>query len=190
MMLASSNLEDLDEQYGWGRLEWQVQSVRVSHTEAGRAKKVTGLTAAQRQVAVDKCAELGERLTPARLTAYAEILASKRPLSAYDLIARLEKRDKRKIAPLTVYRHLDFLIRVGLVHKLESKQTYLACNHPEHAHESQYLLCSSCGRADELESKQLWNLLDKLTDQQGFVPVNSVVEVTGLCSDCKRMTGD
>ncbi|MEM9623962.1 MAG: transcriptional repressor [Pseudomonadota bacterium] len=149
---------------------------------------MSGLSAEQRQVAETKCAALGERLTPARLTAYAEILASKRPLSAYDLIARLEKRENRKIAPLTVYRHLDFLIRVGLVHRLESKQMYLACAHPEHAHESQYLLCSSCGRADEVESKQLWQLLGKLTDQQGFVPVNTVVEVTGLCSKCKEVT--
>ena len=157
---------------------------------ARRAKKVAGLTATQRKVAEDKCAELGARLTPARLTAYAEVLASDRPLSAYELIARLETREGRKIAPLTVYRHLDFLIRVGLVHRLESKQTYLACDHPEHEHESQYLLCSSCGRADELESKQLWKLLDKLTDQQGFVPVSSVVEVTGLCSDCQQMAED
>ncbi len=157
---------------------------------ARRANEVKGLTATQRQVAEARCAEAGERLTPARLTAYAELLSSNRPLSAYELIARLEKREKRKIAPLTVYRHLDFLIRVGLVHRLESKQTYLPCDHPEHAHESQYLLCSSCGRADELESKQLVNLLDKLTDQQGFVPVNSVVEVTGLCSECKQLTAD
>ncbi len=152
------------------------------------AKEIKGLTATHRRVAEARCAEAGERLTPARLTAYAELLTSDRPLSAYGLIARLEKREKRKIAPLTVYRHLDFLIRVGLVHRLESKQTYLACDHPEHAHESQYLLCSSCGRADELESKQLVSLLDKLTDQQGFLPVNSVVEVTGLCSECKQLT--
>ncbi len=144
------------------------------------------LTATQRQVAEDRCAQAGVRLTPARLTAYAELLSSETPLSAYELIARLEKRLDKKIAPLTVYRHLDFLIRVGLVHRLESKQAYIACDHPEHAHESQYLLCTSCGRADELESKQLWKLLDKLIDQQGFERVNSVVEVTGLCSDCQQ----
>ena len=143
------------------------------------------LTPAQRQLAEEKCAESGERLTPARLTAYAELLSSETPLSAYELIARLEDKEKRKIAPLTVYRHLDFLMRVGLVHRLESQQAYLACDHPEHEHESQYLLCTACGRADELESKQLGKLLDKLMDQQGFERVNSVVEVTGLCSDCQ-----
>jgi len=127
-------------------------------------KDTVNLSATQRELAQTKCNESGERLTPARLLAYAELASSERPLSAYELIARLEEKQARKIAPLTVYRHLDFLIRVGLVHRLESKQAYLACDHPEHAHESQYLLCSACGRADELESKQLWKLLDKLKD--------------------------
>ena len=146
--------------------------------------EIAGLSSQHREMAENCCAELGERLTPARLTAYAELTAAGHPLSAYDLIARLEVREGRKFAPLTVYRHLEFLMRVGLVHKIESKQTYVACEHPDHAHESQYLLCSSCGRADELESKQLGNLLGKLSHQQGFVAVNSVVEVTGLCVDC------
>ena len=143
------------------------------------------VTPAQRQLAEAKCEEAGERLTPARLSAYAELASSDKPLSAYELIALLEERLGRKLAPLTVYRHLDFLIKVGLVHRLESKQAYLACDHPEHAHESQYLLCSSCGRADELESKQLVDLLGKLLDQQDFKAVNSVVEVTGICRECK-----
>ncbi|MEM7221192.1 MAG: Fur family transcriptional regulator [Pseudomonadota bacterium] len=150
-----------------------------------KTKRVPGLTASQQRLAEDQCADLGERLTPARLAAYAEVRSHDRPLSAYELIAKLERREQRKIAPLTVYRHLDFLIRVGLVHRLESRQAYVACDHPEHQHDSQYLLCSECGRADELESKQLWSLLGRLTDQQGFHAVNTVVEVTGLCSDCR-----
>lgn len=172
------------------RTDGKLQNPKMTPKVTRQAKKTLGLTSAQRQVVESKCAEAGERLTPARLAAYAELMSCDLPLSAYDLIARLEKKEQRKIAPLTVYRHLDFLMRVGLVHRLESKQTYLACDHPEHAHESQYLLCSSCGRADELESKQISKLLDKLTDQQGFVPVNSVVEVTGLCSDCKVSAQD
>ncbi len=31
---------------------------------------------------------------------------------------------------LTAYRHLDFLKRTGLVHRLESAQTYLPCDYP------------------------------------------------------------
>ncbi|MDJ0657298.1 MAG: Fur family transcriptional regulator [Xanthomonadales bacterium] len=126
----------------------------------------------------------GERLTPARLAAYAELLATERPVSAYELIALLEDRQQRKIAPLTVYRHLDFLTRVGLVHRLESTQSYLPCDHPEHAHESQYLLCSSCGQADEVESKPLESLVRKIAGERGFQPENTVVEIKGLCAKC------
>ncbi len=147
-------------------------------------KAAPPLAAKWRKLAESSCAAAGERLTPARLAAYAELLASKRPVSAYQLIALLEERQQRKIAPLTVYRHLDFLIRVGLVHRLESTQSYLPCKHPDHAHDSQYLLCSSCGRADEVESKPLESLLKKSADQHGFQPESTVVEIRGICESC------
>ena len=150
------------------------------------AKKQATLSAKQQKVAQTRCTEAGERLTPARLAAYAELVACKKPVSAYDLIERLEKRQGRKIAPLTVYRHLNFLIQVGLVHRLESTQSYLVCDHPEqvHQHDSQYLLCSSCGRAHELESKKLSSLLGRISNQHGFQPQAAIVEVKGLCGDC------
>ncbi|MEM7282192.1 MAG: transcriptional repressor [Pseudomonadota bacterium] len=143
------------------------------------------LPAHQRKIAEQRCAEASERLTPARLGAYAELLASNRPVSAYELIALLERRQQKKIAPLTVYRHLDFLIRVGLVHRIESTQSYVPCDHPEHSHESQYLLCSSCGHAAEIESGPLGSLLNEIAHQQGFRAESSVVEIQGLCRSCK-----
>ena len=146
--------------------------------------KTARLAAKWRKLAEGRCAEKGARLTPARLAAYAEMLACGRPLSAYELIGLLEQRQERKIAPLTVYRHLDFLMQTGLVHRLQSTQTYLACEHPDHAHESQFLLCSSCGRVDEVESDGVEALLSKIADERGFRPDNAVVEVKGLCGAC------
>lgn len=151
---------------------------------ANPAATAPSLAAKWRKLAEARCAAAEERLTPARLAAYAELLASKRPVSAYELIALLEKRQQRKIAPLTVYRHLDFLIRVGLVHRIESTQSYSTCNHPEHAHESGYLLCSSCGNADEVESKSLESTLSEIAEQRGFKPENAMVEIKGLCKNC------
>ena len=148
------------------------------------------LGAKWRKLAEQRCAAANARLTPARLGAYAELLASKRPMSAYELIARMEDSQQRKIAPLTVYRHLDFLIEVGLVHRLESTQSYMPCDHPEELHESQYLLCSSCGAADEVESKPLESLLQKIADQRGFHTKNTVVEIKGLCKTCVSDASD
>ncbi len=147
------------------------------------------LAAKWRKLAEARCAAAEERLTPARLDAYAELLASKRPVSAYELIALLEDRQQRKIAPLTVYRHLDFLIRVGLVHRIESTQSYSTCDHPDHAHESGYLLCSSCGNADEVESRSLESTLRRIANERGFKPENATVEIKGMCRNCVEETG-
>ena len=149
-----------------------------------RSARAAPLAAKWRKLAEGRCAEKGERLTPARLAVYAEMLARGRPVSAYELLALLEQRQERKIAPLTVYRQLDFLMRTGLVHRLQSAKTYLPCDHPDHAHESQFLLCSSCGVVDEVESGELETLLSRIADERGFRPENTVVEVEGLCGDC------
>ena len=151
---------------------------------ARRLASAAPLAAKWRRLAEERCAEKGERLTPARLAVYAELLTYNRPLSAYELIALLEQRQKRKIAPLTIYRHLDFLMRTGLVHRLQSAQTYLACDRPDHAHESQFLLCTSCGHVDEVESRGVETLLSQIANERGFRPDNAVVEVKGLCGSC------
>lgn len=146
--------------------------------------KALRVDAKWREFAETTCTEANVRLTPARWAVYTELVASDRPLSAYELKARQEDRQGRKIAPLTVYRHLDFLMDVGLVHKIESTHTYVRCGHPDHRHESQYLLCSQCGRADELESAMLKEVLSGMALERGFQTSKSVVEVTGLCFDC------
>ena len=149
-----------------------------------RSARAAPLAAKWRKLAERRCAEKGARLTPARLAVYAEMRACGRPLSAYELIALLEQRQKRKVAPLTVYRHLDFLMRTGLVHRLQSVKTYFACEHPDHAHESQFLLCDSCGQVDEVESSGVETLLAQIADERGFRPDNAVVEVKGMCGTC------
>ena len=151
---------------------------------AKRTARAAPLAAKWQKLAEGRCAENGERLTPARLAVYAEMLACGRPLSAYELIALLEQRQERKIAPLTVYRHLDFLTRTGLVHRLQSAKTYFPCDHPENAHESQFLLCSSCGDVDEVESSGIERLLSRIADERGFRSDNAIVEVKGVCGVC------
>lgn len=142
------------------------------------------IPARRRTLAEKRCEDQGERLTEARLAAYAELLAAKKALSAYDLIARLEARQDRKIAPLTVYRHLDFLTRVGLVHRIESTQSYLPCDHPEETHESQYLLCNHCGGVEEVHLGALEKTLDKIAREHGFQSEKSVIELKGTCGNC------
>lgn len=149
-----------------------------------RTKRPPGLSAAVLHRAEKLCADAGERLTPARINAYAELVAQSRPISAYELLALMEQREGRKLAPLTVYRQLDFLTQVGLVHRLASAQAFMACVHPEHPHEGLYLVCSSCGKTDELESSSLTQILGKAARSRGFKSEKQIVELQGLCQNC------
>ncbi|MGQ0699958.1 Fur family transcriptional regulator [Panacagrimonas sp.] len=151
---------------------------------ADKKSRHADLPAQARRLAEKLSADAGERLTPARLNAYAELVAQGRPVSAYELMALLEKREKRRLAPLTVYRQLEFLTRIGLVHKLASAQAFLACDHPDHPHDGLYLVCSTCGHADELESTALTQLLGKAASSRGFKSNRRIVELEGTCKNC------
>src|SRR6266852_9126627 len=74
------------------------------------------------------CAARKERLTPMRRRVLEALLASHQPLGAYELIDRLAVRTARP-APITVYRALDFLREQGLVHRIESRNAFIACVH-------------------------------------------------------------
>ena len=54
-------------------------------------------------------------------------------------------------APITVYRALDFLMANGLVHRIESRNAYLACAHDHDAAALvAFLICERCGSVGEI----------------------------------------
>src|SRR5215469_13731246 len=79
------------------------------------------------------CAARAQRLTPIRRQVLEALLESHNPLGAYEIIERMADK-KRRPAPITVYRALDFLRENGLVHRIESRNAFVACGH-NHARE-------------------------------------------------------
>ena len=71
------------------------------------------------------------------------------PQSAYTLLSRL--RDHGINAPLQVYRALDKLIEMGLVHRVESLNAFTLCHHPHDRHQNVTVLaiCYTCGQVSE-----------------------------------------
>src|SRR6202022_2445950 len=91
------------------------------------------------------CAARSERLTPTRRQVLAALAASHKPLGAYEVIDRLADRGPRP-APITVYRALDFLLANGLVHRIESRNAFVACiNHHDTGTMAVFLICEQCG---------------------------------------------
>lgn len=132
------------------------------------------------------CRDRGVRLTPQRRRVLELLLKSRRPLGAYEIIKRLDADSGRATptAPPTVYRALDFLLQQGFVHRLSSLQAYVSCVEPEHAHSAQFLVCTGCGRTDELIDTRLERSIEALSRARGFGSGSHAVEVTGTCCVC------
>ncbi|HEX4871745.1 MAG TPA: transcriptional repressor [Nevskiaceae bacterium] len=130
------------------------------------------------------CRARGARLTEMRREVYAMLLDNAAPLAAYDLMARLDRKLDRRLAPPTVYRALEFLLAHGLIHRLESTNAYMPCVHPGEAHESVYFLCSRCGSTAEVADTRIGGLIHRGAQDLHFKPTRQVVEVQGLCEDC------
>src|SRR5256714_12685491 len=79
-------------------------------------------------VAEALCLERGQRLTSIRRKVLAALLGSHKPLGAYEIIERIAAGTAR-LAPITAYRALEFLRDNGLVHRIESRNAFIACVH-------------------------------------------------------------
>jgi len=71
------------------------------------------------------CRRAGARLTRLRRSVLALVLAAERPLTAYEILDLLRPTDG-SVTPAGVYRSLDFLSELGLVHRIESAKSFIA----------------------------------------------------------------
>lgn len=131
------------------------------------------------------CAGRGERLTPLRRRVLELVWLSHRPVKAYDLLASLSVERKRA-APPTVYRALEFLQEAGLVHKLESLNAFIGCGRPDQRHSAQFLICVGCGAVAEMDDAALTARIGANAKRLGFLVSDEKIEVTGRCGECRR----
>ena len=134
------------------------------------------------------CRRRGGRMTSQRRAVLGKLLKGRVPLSAYDLRDLLLPEDA-SITPASVYRCLDFLVDHGLVHRLETTRSFIACNHPDHPHAVQFLICRQCGTVVEAEDKRVAAAAESLGHRLGFALDQRTVELTGVCATCKVEDG-
>ncbi|MDB5484414.1 MAG: putative ferric uptake regulator, family [Tardiphaga sp.] len=132
------------------------------------------------------CRSRVQNFTPIRRQVLQALLASHRPLGAYEIIDALARHAARP-APITVYRALDFLMENGLVHRIESRNAFLACAH-DHAAGAMvaFLICEKCKSVGEVPASRVAQSLNEAARGIGFAPKLSVVEITGLCAHCQQ----
>ena len=131
------------------------------------------------------CAERDLQLTPIRRRVLELIWKRHAPIRAYDILSSL-KRGDGALAPPTVYRALDFLLEAGLIHRIDSLNAFIGCETPEVAHASQFMVCLSCKRVQELDDPAITRVLSRKAKAAGFVPQAQSIEIKGICDKCAK----
>jgi Fur family transcriptional regulator, zinc uptake regulator len=132
------------------------------------------------------CAARKTRLTDIRRRVLEAVWKNHVPVGAYDILSQFNAGGGR-VAPMAVYRALEFLMENGLVHRIASLNAYIGCAHmgAEH-HAAQFLICRSCGITAELESASLKRALDQAVSERGFAIDSQIVEISGVCPHCRE----
>ena len=130
-----------------------------------------------------RCAADGQRFTALRRRVLELVWSGHGPVRAYDLLDAL-RDERRGAAPPTVYRALDFLLGLGLIHRIESLNAYVGCGSPQRAHGGQFLICRDCGSVAELDDGAISRAVTRGAGAVGFAAEHQMVEVVGLCPRC------
>lgn len=138
--------------------------------------------------AIEKAARLCQqqniRFTPIRQRVLELVWESHQPIVAYDLLKSLRKEKTNAEAP-TVYRALDFLLAHGLAHKIESLNAFVGCAQPETKHVSQFLICTDCRQAVELDNARIQQAIEQQAGKTGFRIREQTIEIKGICPECQ-----
>ncbi len=112
------------------------------------------------------------------------LTAASRPKTAYALLD--DVRAKGIKAPPQVYRALDKLIDLGLAHRIESLNAFVACcrGHHDCGGTVVFMLCDLCGAVDEFSDKDMSERIGRLCAERDFLPTKQTLEIHGRCAAC------
>ena len=110
---------------------------------------------------------------------------SSEPLKAYSILFNVQKKGIK--APLQVYRALDKLVEIGKIHKIESRNAFMACQNSscQISKATAFSICESCEQVSEISNTKLSKYLSNFADEAGMKFSKYNLEFFGLCKKCK-----
>ena len=106
-------------------------------------------------------------------------------LKAYTILFNVKKKGIK--APTQVYRVLDKLVEMGKIHKIESKNAFVACRNSdcEISKATAFSICEKCEVVDEISDIKLSKYLSNFNHKKGMKFKRFNLEFFGLCQKCK-----
>ena len=111
---------------------------------------------------------------------------AKEPLKAYSILFNVQKKGIK--APQQIYRALDKLIEIGKIHKVESRNAFVACKNSncEISNATAFSICDKCEKVTEINNLNLSKYLTNFEDDTGMKYNKYNLEFFGLCRRCKK----
>ena len=124
----------------------------------------------------------GYRLTEPRRSLAALIADQESHFTAAELVTAARTR-RLGVGRATVFRTLEVLVMLGAIERLDlptGEHAYVGCE-PAHHH---HLVCSGCGRIDEIHDAGLRSVVRDVARRTGYRVDEHRLELFGLCPAC------
>lgn len=140
------------------------------------------------QVCIRTLREDGARITNARVAVIEALAESSKPLTPKDLLQEvLARSPDTPVDLVSVYRTLDKLSGLALVHEMGSSGGFLPCRHSACGHDLHIILrCTRCSTTIEHDVNEpaVTPLVRFIQEDQKFKITGPAFQVDGICEDC------
>lgn len=128
----------------------------------------------------------GLKLTPQRLTILDVVIGQEGEHLTIEEINSKVKEVKPEIGVATVYRTILLFEELGIVRKLDLNDGVYRyeLNHEEELHGHHHLVCSVCGKVEEVRDDLLDSVENIIEKDYRFRIKDHSLKFYGLCSDC------
>jgi len=137
------------------------------------------------EYAVKALRDGGYKVTNPRKQVLEAIEKAEGPMSPYD-IGKMTEEEGKHLDQVTIYRVINLLCSLNLVHKVFSRGGYVRCDLLEEEGCHRFLVCRGCGNLQEFRNEALCSQENQIAQKMGFQAEHHVTESSGLCRDCRE----
>ena len=104
-------------------------------------------------------------------------------LTAYDVLREIQRY--KNIKPMTIYRSLKNLQKMGVVHKSNQNKNYFICHSDsKEKHNPVLAICKKCEKTEEINPNIFSKIFSNLKTKEKYDFSNFELEISTLCRRC------